>query len=60
MMKYDNTFTKEICNSAKMKLNSYSKYRDKLLQQELIVSGQHGYISLALPRFYEIAGNYKI
>lgn len=57
---HDDTSTKEICNSAKMKLNSYSKYRDKLMQQELIVSGQHGYISLALPRFYEIARNYKI
>lgn len=55
---HDNISAKEICKNADMKLNSYSKYREKLLQQEIITAPQHGDISLALPRFYEIVSRY--
>ncbi len=57
-IKHDNTSTKEICNNAGINLNSYSQYRDKLREKGIIDTSIHGYISLALPRFYEVVSKY--
>ncbi len=59
-IKHDNTTAEEICKATKMKVNSYSQYRDKLLRQEILTAPAHGCLSLALPRFYEVIRRYAV
>ncbi len=53
------TKVSDICKKLNMTSSSFSKYRERLLKRGLIISPQHGYISLALPRFEIIAVSYE-
>lgn len=54
------TKTADICKETGIKQNSFSKYRERLINRGLIVSSGHGYVELALPRFAEVAQIYMI
>ena len=58
-IKKDNTKTGEICRDISMNPASFSKYRNSLLLKGILLSEEHGYCSLALPRFNEIVRNYE-
>ncbi len=51
--------TKEIYESIGMSLQSFSKYRDRLIQKGLIRQAGHGYVELTLPRFAAICFMYQ-
>ena len=55
----DRVKTSVICDRAKMSSSSFSRYRDNLILKGIIESPEYGYISLSLPRFFEIVRNYK-
>ena len=50
----------EICQKTDMKSASFAKYRNSLFQKGILAPEDHGYNSLALPRFYEIVRMYTI
>lgn len=54
----DEVKAKEICDALSMAPGTFSKYRDSLLKKGVIFATKHGYISLALPRFYHVVKNY--
>ena len=54
----DEVATAEVCDRIGMKSNSYSKYKKSLEEKGLIRTVNRGCISLALPRFREIAVKY--
>ena len=45
----------DIRDALAMTASTFSKYRDKLIKTGILISESHGYISLALPRFNEVA-----
>ena len=49
-----------VCEKASVSSSTFSKYKEKLLSRGLIRAEKYGYISLALPRFYEVVRNYII
>ena len=55
----DEVPVKEICELLSMKPGTFSRYRDKLIKRGIMVSAKYGYVSLALPRFYEIMQSYR-
>ena len=50
--------TGEICKRLSMSSSTFSKYRDNLIQKGILTSPEYGYVSLSLPRFYEVVRNY--
>lgn len=51
----DNVKVGDIRDVLSMTAGTFSKYRDKLIKTGILLSESHGYISLALPRFNEVA-----
>lgn len=43
--------TKDLLKKTGIKANSYSKYRERLLNKGVIMKPEHGMVALALPRF---------
>ncbi|WP_051199339.1 hypothetical protein [Butyrivibrio fibrisolvens] len=58
-IKKENTKVSDICKKLGMTSSVFSRYRDQLLKRGIISSSQHGYVSLALPRFELIARSYE-
>ena len=56
----DEVKTGDICKRASINNSTLSRYRETLIRRGIIVAEKYGYISLALPRFYEITRTYKI
>ncbi len=54
----DEVKTKDICDAISMPQGSFSKYRDSLIKKGVLLSPQYGFVSLALPRFYEVVKHY--
>ncbi|MBO4516642.1 DEAD/DEAH box helicase family protein [bacterium] len=51
--------TKTISEKTGIPSSSLSKYRERLINRGLLISSQHGYLSLALPRFSNIITTYQ-
>ena len=49
---------KDVCERAGMTSSTFSQYKDRLIKRGILASMDHGYISLALPRFYEVVEKY--
>ena len=49
---------KELCSKLSMSSATLSKYRERLAKRDLIDISEHGYISLALPRFADVIVSY--
>lgn len=58
-IKKENTKVGDICKKIGMTSSVFSRYRDRLMKRGIISSAQHGYVSLALPRFEIIAKSYE-
>lgn len=54
----DNMRVGDICKKNDMPSNSFSVYRDHLIKRGILISPQHGYLSIALPRFREVVSSY--
>lgn len=54
----ESTKVKDICEKLSMSSSNFSKYRDRLIKRGLMISANHGYVSLTLPRFLEVAKGY--
>ncbi len=52
--------TGEVCSRAGINSSTLSRYREDLIQKGIVRSTKYGYLSLALPRFYEIASKYEV
>ena len=50
----------DVCKKISMNPSSFSRYREKLLFKKIIYTPKYGFISLSLPRFYEIVKNYEL
>lgn len=50
--------TGTICKKLSMNSGTFTKYREKLISKGIIESPEYGYISLTLPRFYEVTRSY--
>ena len=48
-----------VCARASVSNSTFSKYREALLAKGLIGTEKYGYVSLALPRFFEVARHYE-
>ena len=48
----------QVCEKLNMSSSSFSTYRKRLINRGLINGKQHGYVSLALPRFAEVIDYY--
>lgn len=51
--------TKDVYEKIGMTLQSFSKYRERLINKGLIQTAGHGYIELTLPRFVSICSMYE-
>ena len=51
--------TSDICKKLSMNNSTFSKYRENLIRKGILTSPSYGYVSLALPRFYEVVKNYR-
>ena len=54
----EKTSIKSICEKTGIKSTSFPRYKERLVNKGLITSPDYGYISLTLPRFYEIISNH--
>lgn len=52
------TSVSEICKKLNMTSQTFSKYRQRLLERGIIQAPQHGYVEIVLPRFAEFAKYY--
>ena len=52
--------TSTICKKLSMTNSSFSRYREKLIRMGIMSSPAYGYVSLTLPRLFEVTGNYRI
>lgn len=52
--------TGEICKAISMNNSTFSRYRENLTTKGILESSKYGYVSLSLPRFYEIVKNYNV
>lgn len=50
--------TKDLLKRAGVKANTYSKYRERLINKGIIMTPEHGMVALALPRFRGIVELY--
>jgi hypothetical protein len=55
----DRTSTKSICEKTKIKSTSFPRYKERLEKKGLINSPDYGFLSLSLPRFYEVVKTYQ-
>ena len=55
----DEVSTGDICHKLSMNSGTFSRYREKLISKGIAEPVRHGYLSLSLPRFYEVARNYR-
>lgn len=49
-----------ICKSISMSNGTFSKYKESLERKGVLASAGYGYVTLALPRFCEVARNYSV
>lgn len=56
----DEVATGEICKRISMNHGTFSRYRENLISKSIAESNRYGYLSLALPRFYEVTKNYRV
>ncbi len=56
----DEVATGEICRRLSMTNGTFSRYREKLIEKGIAETRRYGYVSLTLPRLYEIARKYRI
>lgn len=49
----------DVCKTASINNTSFSRYKESLVDAGIIDNSKFGYISLALPRFYEIVRKYR-
>lgn len=49
-----------VCKELGITNASFSRYRENLIQKGILMSSSYGYVSLALPRFYEVVRNYRL
>ena len=54
----DKVKTGDICKRASVNNSTFSRYREGLIRKGIINTPEYGYVSLSLPRFYEIVKNY--
>ncbi len=52
--------TGAVCEKVSLTNSSLSRYREKLMLKGILETKRYGYLSLVLPRFYEIAKKYPI
>lgn len=52
--------TKDLYESIGMTLQTFAKYRDRLINKGLIRAAGHGYVELALPRFASVCSLYML
>jgi len=57
-IKEEQVKTGDICKNISMSNSTFSRYRDDLIKKGIIQSSEYGYVSMALPRFYEVVKNY--
>ncbi|MCR5388273.1 MAG: ATP-binding protein, partial [Lachnospiraceae bacterium] len=50
--------TADVCERSSINNSTFSRYREGLIKKGIIESPEYGYVSLSLPRFYEIVRNY--
>ena len=55
-----NMKVKDICDSLSLTSSTFSKYRERLIKKGIIISNQHGYVTLTLPRFIDVIKYYEI
>lgn len=55
----DEVKTGDLCSKLSMSSSTFSKYREDLILRGVIESSRYGYVSLALPRFFEIIRKYR-
>ena len=56
----DNIRTKEVCEKTSIPATSFPKYRETLIRKGILIGRDHGYLSLALPRFYNVVRLYDV
>jgi predicted transcriptional regulator len=56
----DDAKTGDVCKAVGINNSTFSTYREEMLSEGLIETSKYGYVSLTLPRFYEITKNYRI
>ena len=49
----------ELCARTGMTSATFSRYRDRLIKRGLVQSPRYGYLSLTLPRFYQVVRMYE-
>ena len=49
-----------ICSKANISNGTFSKYKEKMMAAVIIEATKYGYVSLILPRFYEVVRNYQV
>ena len=54
----DEVKTGDVCKKLSMNSGTFAKYRDKLIYKGVMESTRYGYVSLALPHFYEVVKNF--
>ena len=54
----DKAKVKDVCEKTGMQSSSFSKYRERLSKRGILDTSQHGWVSLLLPRFAEVARMY--
>lgn len=52
------TQVSEVCKKLNMTSSTFSKYRQRLLENGIIQAPQHGYVEIVLPRFAEVSKYY--
>ncbi len=57
-VKEEQVKTGEICKNISMSSSTFSRYRDDLMKKGILQCPEYGYVSMALPRFYEVVKNY--
>ena len=55
----DKVKVSEICSELNMQSSTFSKYRERLAKKGILDVSQHGYVSLALPRFSVVIRSYS-
>lgn len=49
----------DLCARTGMTSATFSRYRDRLIKRGLVRSPRYGYLSLTLPRFYQVVRMYE-
>ncbi len=52
--------TADICKKLSMNNSTFSRYRENLIRKGILQSLTYGFVSLALPRFYEVVKSYRL